>query len=256
MEKIVTEYVNTGCSIQYLSKKYQKTPMTISKAITNAGYSVINRQNIVKIDENIFDNIDTEEKAYWLGFIYADGCLNTRDYSFEMTLSAKDKDHLERFNNFIKHTRPNKLKMVKQFKSYRCYFHSKHFWKTLFNYGCTPRKSLTLKFPKIEIFSDMSLIRHFLRGYFDGDGCITHGNKEHTRMTIKICGTNDFLNSFQLYLPLKRHHKILQTKTTPVLHMNDGTAYKICKYLYQDSTVYLDRKYKLFKKYCRLYEEL
>lgn len=45
MEDIIKEYIETGCSIQYLSKKYHKAPIRISNAIKNAGYFVINKQN-------------------------------------------------------------------------------------------------------------------------------------------------------------------------------------------------------------------
>lgn len=105
MDNIVKEYIETNCSIQFLSKKYKKDAMAISRAIKRNGYQVINKQNLIKIDEHIFDSIDTEEKAYWLGFIFADGNVSKRDNTFEMTLSGKDIAHLEKFNKFVKHTR-------------------------------------------------------------------------------------------------------------------------------------------------------
>lgn len=259
MEKIIKEYIETRCSIQSLSKKYKKDAMTISRAIKKAGFDVINRQNLVKIDEHVFDNIDTEEKAYWLGFLFADGCLNKRDNSFELSLAEKDKEHLEKFNIFIKHSRNIKIKKInlngKIFNCYRCSFNSKHLCDTLKSYGCVPQKSNILKFPNIDLFNNKSLIKDFLRGYFDGDGCITHINKEHTRIAIKICGTIDFLNEYQKYLPLKKIYKIYKTHSVPELAFNDNTALNICKFLYNGCSIYLKRKYELYNSYCRLYEE-
>jgi intein/homing endonuclease len=72
---------------------------------------------------------------------------------------------------------------------------SKHLWNVLNSYGCVPKKSLILKFPSISIFDNKNLIVHFIRGYFDGDGCISYGNKSHTKCSINIVGTYDFLNT-------------------------------------------------------------
>ena len=59
-------------------------------------------------------------------------------------------------------------------------FANKYFWNILNSYGCTPRKSLTLKFPDRDIFKSSDLIRHFIRGYFDGDGCFSRYIYSHT----------------------------------------------------------------------------
>lgn len=56
---------------------------------------------------------------------------------------------------------------------------NKHLWQTLNKYGCTPNKSLTLKFPNENIFKSKDLIRHFIRGYFDGDGCISYNKYKY-----------------------------------------------------------------------------
>ena len=193
MEQIIKEYIETGCSIQFLKRKYGIPPMKISNAIKAAGYDVINKQNQIKFDEHVFDSIDTEEKAYWLGFIWADGCIASRDYNFEMALAEKDKEHLEKFNLFVKHKRSITKKICKingkECIAYRSSFNSKHFWNTLNNYGCTPKKSLTLKFPKLEIFKEPQFVYDFIRGYFDGDGCITHKNKEHTQIAFSLCSS-------------------------------------------------------------------
>ena len=106
MEDIVKEYIDTKCSIQFLAKKYKKDAMAISRAIKKAGYEVVNRQNLIKINEHIFDTIDTEEKAYWLGFIWADGALfknekaNSGELSIELQL--QDKEHLKTILNFYR----------------------------------------------------------------------------------------------------------------------------------------------------------
>lgn len=49
----------------------------------------------------IFENIDTEEKAYWLGFLYADGCVGSKESKVELSLAEKDLRHMEKFRSFI-----------------------------------------------------------------------------------------------------------------------------------------------------------
>ena len=49
----------------------------------------------------IFETIDTEEKAYWLGFMYADGYIGASRYSVGINLSLKDIDHLKKFCKYM-----------------------------------------------------------------------------------------------------------------------------------------------------------
>ena len=49
----------------------------------------------------MFDTIDSEEKAYWLGFIYADGWISDANNCFTLTLQQRDVEHLLKFNEFI-----------------------------------------------------------------------------------------------------------------------------------------------------------
>lgn len=118
---------------------------------------IINKQNRVKFNEHIFDVIDTEEKAYWLGFIFADGSISSNPikgekkarYVFEISLKGDDSYHLEKFNKFMEYD-GNNVKVSnskcggKLFKRCRWMIANKHLWETLNSYGCVPNKSLTL----------------------------------------------------------------------------------------------------------------
>lgn len=215
-------------------------------------------------DDTMFDSIDTEEKAYWLGFLYADGYINSSPidtpkraaYSVSLDLSIKDFDHVQKFANFLKSRRPVKDEITRA----RFSVNSKNFWTVLNDYGCTPRKSLTLKFPKKNVFKNNSmsrkeLIRHFIRGYFDGDGCITY--KRENYPTISLISTDQFLMGIQNVL---NTHKTLYLNSknndiTKVLKFNGEEAYKILNYLYNNCNIYLQRKYDKYKDICRLYEK-
>jgi len=109
-----------------------------------------------------------------------------------------------KFKTFLNHTKDiykNSVKLnCKIFERSRVCVSNKHFWNTLNDLGCTPRKSLTLKFPDINIFKSKDLIRHFIRGYFDGDGCFSY-HKSKTKITpvVGFIGTKEMLESIQRY---------------------------------------------------------
>ena len=217
---------------------------------------------------NYFDKIDTEEKAYWLGFIFADGNISRSEYikkdgklkkgvyRIEISLKSDDIHHLEKLKKAINYEKNIKISKT-SFRSERCrlFFNNKHMWNILNSYGCTPNKSLNLKFPDIKIFEDNNLIIHFIRGYIDGDGCISYNNINKTRMSIKILGTYDFLYNLQKNLPLEKDNKINQIENIFELSYNDRRGLYVCSKLYKNANIYLDQKYNRYLEYCRLYEE-
>ena len=264
----VEEYIANmpNSSISKICEKYHMTHKTLSDKLKALGYEIINHQNEVKFNENVFDSIDTEEKAYWLGFIFADGYISTKAYGFELSLCAADSEHLDKFNKFMGHCRNNvKFGEIhannRTFKRCRWTIRNKHLWNTLYSYGCVPKKSLILKFPDINIFKFPDLIKHFIRGYWDGDGCISYANKKHSIMTTSVLGTENFLSELKLQLPLKFDYVLgyndkPKNLITRVLSINGKNCLELLYYLYENSTIYLTRKFNKYRECCRLYEEL
>lgn len=223
-----------------------------------------------KFNQHIFDLIDSEEKAYWLGFIYADGYISASsldkdkeiDYKFELNLSSKDITHLEKFNKFMEHTDYNinisdVILNENTYERARWSIGNKHMWNVLNNYGCTPRKSNTLTFPDVTIFNKKSLVFDFIRGYIDGDGSISYNNIEHTKMSVNILGTSEFLMGIQHHLGTNNalsYNNKTQSEITKVLSFVGSSAYNQLNKLYKNATIYLDRKYKRYLEICRLYE--
>ena len=219
------------------------------------------------INYNFFDSIDTEEKAYWLGFFFADGYISkssrlyTRKlkngcYAIEISLKGDDIQHLKKFADAINYQKEIKISKA-SFNATRCRlsFNNKHMWQILNNYGCTPQKSLTLKFPDINIFKTKDLIFHFIRGYVDGDGNIGFKNKEHNYMQLRILGTKDFLENLQKNLPLEYNNKLHKKVNIYELTFNDRRGKYVCNLLYSNAKIYLERKYLKYKEFCRLYQE-
>lgn len=251
------EYLNSKDKItfSYLSEKYKIAATPFKKYyIEHYGKKCWRANNCV------FDNIDTEEKAYWLGFIYADGCISSspineshkyKQYTFEIGLQISDKNHLEKLKIFFNF----KGNVEETDTMCRLRINDDHLWNTLNNYGCTPRKSLTLQFPNENIFSDKSLIRHFIRGYWDGDGCLSFKRKNYP--CISVIGTNMFINTLIKYLPIegKTYQNTESNTITKKLMYNGDNAFAITNYLYNNSNIYLNRKYDIYKAFCRIFEK-
>ena len=216
---------------------------------------------------NYFDVIDTEEKAYWLGFLFADGNISksswTRKngtvkngcYRVEVSLKSEDIEHLEKFAKAIEYEKPIKISKA-SFRKERCRlsFNNKHMWQTLVNLGCTPAKSLTLKFPDYSIFKNKWLIISFIRGYIDGDGCIGYTLKDKSRMQLRILGTEHFLLHLQKILPLEKDNSLWKDINIYELVFNSSRGAYVCSILYKGASIYLDRKFERYKEICRLYE--
>lgn len=267
--------------IKFAIDKYKNSKRTHTQIAKIFGISAISLKTVLeklnlldqtrtarKYNEHVFDVIDTEEKAYWLGYVFADGYIydfksknNGRcDYNFELCSKGDDIDHMKKFASFIEYENDLKITKADNKGHTRCRIclSSQHLWNTLNNYGCVPKKSLILKFPDKSIFKDESLIRHFIRGYFDGDGCISFCNKERTQLNIQVLGTNEFLNDILLYsgfsTKLYHNHNNVE-ESTMYINISCKKGFNFINYLYKDSNIYLQRKFERYCYFCRLYEK-
>jgi DNA-binding transcriptional regulator WhiA len=190
-----------------------------------------------------FEIIDSEEKAYWLGFLYADGSVGSAEDKIELGLAEKDLKHIEKFRDFMGIS--NKISYRESTKSYRMSFRSKKCKEDLIDKGCVPKKSLILKFPTKEQVPE-HLLKHFIRGYFDGDGWFTN---TESCFQVGIIGTEDFIKGFLDSIEnINKNNKIF------TVHRDNGAkryifgAYQdvlnFLNWIYKDSNVYLDRKYE------------
>jgi intein-encoded DNA endonuclease-like protein len=199
-----------------------------------------------EIDENFFKVINTEEKAYMLGFLYADGYNQSSKNQVRLTLSSIDAEVLLKFNIFLNYDRP--LLYLKNNTVVDLTINSKTISSDLVSLGCTQKKCFTLSFPYNTI--PASLVRHFIRGYFDGDGCISIS--EQNDVQINITGNNTFIEQLQEILikatGASRTKLQLYKKSCSVFWHGKNACFKVLDYLYKDSTISLDRKNKLYKK--------
>lgn len=245
IEKLL-ELNSSGLTQKQIATELNVSRTTVQRALRKLNVSTPNYHNSLKFDDTVFDSIDTEEKAYWLGFLYADGNVSSTINNVELSLSTKDIEHLEKYRKFLKNESKVKIGKViccgKEFKRCRLAVTSKHFKEQLIKVGCVPNKSLVLEFPK-NIFNNDTLKYHFIRGYVDGDGSITF--TQTGKLRLDIIGTKEFLlgikEVFSGFSELKQDKR--WKHNTYYINCFSDNANKILTKLYKNSTIYLQRKY-------------
>lgn len=216
----------------------------VSRGITNGTQKY--RHNVES-----FQSIDCEEKAYWLGFLYADGNVYPPRGQLELGLAEKDKHHLERFRDFISPQVPVKKRIVtinnKHHIAYRIQINSMSIVQDLIRNGCIPNKSMKLSFPNEHIVSK-KLVHHFIRGYFDGDGS-SFMRKEKTwknQAVVSIVGNRSFLGSLVQHLTpvgISSTNRFYKKGQAYSYHITgNGNYKKFHSYIYNNATIYLERK--------------
>jgi hypothetical protein len=197
------------------------------------------------LNENFFDVIDNEKKAYWLGFISADGCINSgKKNRLAIRLSAKDSIIL---NGFLEDVESNKSIYYsmggksKNLNFARVVIDNLTLISSLKRLGITPQKSLTLEFCKQV---PRRLINSYIRGYFDGDGSIYFDKSG--KPTFALVGTVPFLNDVMSVLvsdlglnPIKIRSK---GKISELRYSGRNNALRIRNWLYDGNAPWLQRK--------------
>lgn len=235
-----------GLSLTKIAKQLHIDRGTLSNNLKAENIEVINKQNITKFNENYFDVIDTEEKAYWLGFLYADGAISSGDRNtVEVSLKSSDIEHLKKFRKALGF---NEDKNIYR-DEIRCRFNfsNKHVKETLIKLGCTPQKSLTLIFPN-EQQVPLELLYDFLRGYIDGDGSVMIAkdhNGDYNKPRLSVLGTQQFLESM-VQKTGWRNNKIQNPSNAYSIDWNGRYVMEYLDQLYSNATIYLDRKYEKY----------
>lgn len=257
--EVVRRYTsNISITCSQLAKDYGVTCNSIIPLLRRRGVKIRNdRSRLMRryeVDESYFEKIDTKEKAYFLGLLYADGC--NHDNYFDIVLHKRDKEILIKFKKDIKYN--GKLQNIKNRNQFRLLICRQKICKDLKALGCIPRKSLVLVFPTTEQVPDY-LVSHFIRGVFDGDGCISRRNDYNRTFRANIVSSKKFL--LKLKEKIKEILNIecrVNDKTdngfTGVLWINTQCdLLKFLEWIYKDTDLYLKRKYKKYLKFKKSY---
>lgn len=200
------------------------------------------------VNSNYFTNIDTPEKAYILGFLFADGCNHENTHNVEISLAQRDQEILVKISKILLHGNVHlneyQDKRNKRNRVMLCVI-NKQISSDLQRHGCVARKTFILKFPSIP----EPLHSHFIRGYFDGDGMLViYRNAE-----FSITSTQEMLDEIGNaiaklgvnYTICKRHKKRKNNNFTLRVHGNQQIE-TVCNYMYRDAIIYLERKHACY----------
>lgn len=199
------------------------------------------------LNESYFEIIDTAEKAYWLGFLYADG--NIYKNIFCVNLAYCDVEHNNKLKTALSYEGVLYVSTSNfNTKVSRLQIGSKRIVQSLKLLGFTENKSLTISPP----FISPAFTRDFWRGVFDGDGEIgkirNKIKKEYTR--IRLTGNMETIRGFQTFLEktinincgiIRPHGQVFRIE-----YNKQKIVKQILNYLYSNSSVFLERKYKSF----------
>lgn len=201
-------------------------------------------------NEKYFDSIDSEEKAYWLGFFYADG--NVCGTKFTCALKADDASHLQRFlydiqaNDVELKYNTTNLNTI----SVGFYLCSAYLVCRLKELGFVERKTYV---NSDYIFTQIpdSFKVDFIRGYWDGNGCIQL--RINSPMISVVCLNlellTEFCNFINLYFNNENYAKVIKDRNGYYRIIITGERAKaVCHMLYDNSTIYLERKYRVYLK--------
>ena len=261
-EKIVKLYLEHKNTVK-VSKEIGCSVSLVCKVLEKKNIPLFHKASKFEYNRRYFEIIDTEEKAYWLGFLYADGYVmhSNGKYRLKVSLAYKDVFHLEKLKNSLESNVPIVKYQIKKGKCAgnwycRLTHDSRELALDLKSKGCYQRKSLTLTFPSEEIVPE-HLVRHFIRGYFDGDGSVFMSNEKHWRyghifpvIHFRFCGTFEFLSKIQSILGMNgrlTHSRASENNVYELAFKRRKRARVFMHYLYDDATIYLDRKYQIFK---------
>lgn len=224
------------------------------RALLLAGIA-LRKCTTTRINEEYFKSIDSEAKAYLLGFIYADGCVfNSKGtQGFRVQIKASDFAVLQFMQQQLETDYP--ICYIKRHDraedQVSLTVTNRYLTQQLIALGCVPRKSKTLMFPSI---CD-DLIPHFLRGYYDGDGSLGSSHKHYVHPSLSICLSQNFgetlsevirtLNIKSRFYPCRNIWKVtLQRKH----------ALRFLDYIYSFNTFCLERKFSRYQFFKRYYE--
>jgi intein-encoded DNA endonuclease-like protein len=242
-------------NIHEVAKYFNVSISPIIRILRENSIKLTNRR--YNVDKEYFDDVNTEEKAYWLGFLFADGYIRERKYgnSLEMKLSEKDENHLHLFRKHLKSNHKiikgiNKTKCKSGISESRiCHLaiYSNELVKSIKNKGMHSKKTFTIDKPNI----DKNLINHFIRGYFDGDGSFSFNPKKYINKTQIVSASVNFIDF--IINELKENQIEIRLYSNIKLQIqNKIDNLKFYNYIYKNATIFLERKkdkYDEFRKY-------
>jgi DNA-binding transcriptional regulator WhiA len=267
-------YFNQRMSITQIMKKFNVLDRKVlDRWLTESGIIKREDKSTYTFNKYYFDEINTEEKAYWLGFIFCDGYICKRKrkygttYEFKLAISEQDIEHLEKLNSSLESNYPIKIYgkygngFDSEFDEARLYISNKYFASNLYeNYGIVPDR---FSIDKIKDKLDDKLVRHFIRGVFDADGSVSEyyvkvGNNMSYKNVLQFSSYGELLEFIQDYFynndlikqksKFSKRHEDRDGHCVRLIYSGTVQVPRILNHLYTDSRIHLDRKHAIFKE--------
>lgn len=261
MKQAIKYYIETeDISVKECSEMFNVDRGTLRRNLK--AMNVETNRRLKKFNDKFFEVIDTEEKAYWLGFLLADGSICKNKDIISIGLSSVDKEHLVKFTKAINSNHnicdymANNNVTNKKYETSDLVITSKKMKDDLAKYNIVPNKT---KEEKPCILRD-DLIRHYIRGFFDGDGWITSYNRrpqdrcKNQKWEIGFGSSYEMINYISNHLSKELKIAYKEPKKNCIYRIRYSSNIdieKIIDYLYKDATVYLDRKHEKADSFCR-----
>ncbi len=266
IKNAIKDYKN-GLAGQRLADKYDMSRTGMYEMLDRHGVMFRSHSESKRkymLDENFFNKINTEEKAYMLGFIYGDGYVSTWDNNLGITGLSTDDQIFKDMAKILKSDRPLIYKeSAAKNGSVLCVFSvcSLTMRQDINKLGVIPNKTKTIKFPSQHM--DSSLYRHFIRGLFDADGCITATKdvrcKNRWYALWNISSTKEMLEDIKTVLEERgimtnalTKDKRCYSNSAILGTAKASTLHDIYHFLYDNSCICLKRKQKRFEEILKL----
>lgn len=240
LEKAVKLY-SQGMSVPEINKKYGFNTYKLYKELKEKELTRSHREKSLKYkcNEDYFNKIDNQKKAYWLGYMCADGYITKTKYGYVSAVTSKDGDHLELFKQDLESTHE-----VKKYSTttsygnteyYRLLITSKQLFYGLKNNGCVENKSKILLPPNI----DKNLERHWIRGYYDGDGSIRKRPQSKSGFSLSVLGTEQVVSWINNYI----NGSFWYDSIKDIWYLDTTITLEILDFLYDNADRHLERKF-------------
>lgn len=249
MERLICEDYKTGTfSSRELGIKYSLSKTTILRVLKRNNIPVINRRLVnLNLNEEYFKTIDSEEKAYFLGFIFADGCVSNDELFID--IHEKDKEILLKFRECINSQAKITTRIKGKSSMCRIAIKNKNFTSHLAKFGIIPNKTKNTHHLPIHIISKQ-YYSHFLRGLIDGDGWVIKTKEGYYRIgfvTQYQSTAQDFVFIMNNLIEDKWNNKVVikKEKCATIQIQKQKQVKQLATALYMNSNIHLSRKFQV-----------
>jgi hypothetical protein len=265
IQKNVIRLLSEGLPPSEVARNLNLSKSTVSSVIKSKNIQNIFRLTDNKCDHTYFEKIDTVEKAYLLGFFIADGWIRTDSNRMGISIQQEDKLILSYFKSFSNANisyRNRSTDTQKRKSTATITWTSEKMKEDFGSYNIIPNKTYHTEFEFPFERMDFKYTRDFIRGFLDGDGAVeaTQGvltvtfvstSEKFLRQLGSLFSTIDPGIGFRIRKSIGKTVDYFTMRLNFKRKNKPEKVLKIYNYLYQDSTIFLDRKKKKFETYLK-----